>query len=229
MKKVRGFASSFGNSVLRVMRKDLPSEEHKLAWERFEIFLGYRCNFTYLSKVVYTIMFMILGKANYQKSAEYVRKGGEHDEDFYESWYSFLQAMLIVMTFGRIILMGLSYKYPRICRSYIYYQVIYLSLEWCLPRDYGDMEFNVLSSDNVMNFALLYYDFWPSVVASAAPSVFQSMMSVKHYGTPADASLYMSSIAGTVWQFFNFFMLHFVITSVGLLFVWAELMRGGNE
>ena len=24
-------------------------------------------------------------------------------------------------------------------------------------------------------------------------------------------------------------MLHFVITSVGLLFVWAELMRGGNE
>ena len=133
------------------------------------------------------------------------------------------------MTFGRIILMGLSYKYPRICRSYIYYQAIYLSLEWCLPRDYGDMEFNVLSSDNVMNFALLYYDFWPSIVAFAAPSVFQSMMSVKHYGTPADATLYMSSILGAVWQVLNFFMLHFVITSVGLLFVWAELMRGGNE
>ena len=67
MKKVRGYASSFGNSVRRVMRKDLPSEEHKQAWERFETFMGYRCNFTYLSKVVYTIMFMILGKANYQK------------------------------------------------------------------------------------------------------------------------------------------------------------------
>ena len=46
---------------------------------------------------------------------------------------------MICMTLGRILLILVSYKYENICRIYFYYQVVYLTLEWCLPRNYGNM------------------------------------------------------------------------------------------
>ncbi len=68
------------------------------------------------------------------------------------------------MTFGRILLMATSYKNANICRVYIYYQCLYLSLEWLLPRDYGEMQTNVMLLRNLLNFMCLYYDFFTSCV-----------------------------------------------------------------
>ena len=116
-----------------------------------------------------------------------MEKGGRHDEKFFESYYEYLKIALITMSMGRILLMVVSYKNIKICRVYIYYQILYLSLEWLLPRDYGEMQTNVMLSGNVMNFICLYYDFWPSCIWMLVTVVCQASMSVKHYGREVDA------------------------------------------
>ena len=71
---------------------------------------------------------------------------------------------MIVMTFGRLVLIAISFKQIKVCKVYIYYQIIYSLLEECMPRDYGTMQVNIFMTNNVMNFCLLYYNFWPSVI-----------------------------------------------------------------
>ena len=57
----------------------------------------------------------------------------------------------------------------------------------------------------------------------------QSVMSVLHYGEEVNALFYVEVIGGTIWQITNFLLIHFIITSVGLLFVSSEILREGNE
>ena len=62
-----------------------------------------------------------------------------HNEALWCDFSKFLYMAMICMTLGRILLILVSYKYENICRIYFYYQVVYLTLEWCLPRNYGNM------------------------------------------------------------------------------------------
>ena len=111
----------------------------------------------------------------------------------------------------------------------MYYQAVYLTFEWCLPRNYGDMQSQILISQNVLDFSLLYYDFIPAVISLLFPIIMQACMSVIHYGEEVNAVFFADVIGGTLWQMTNFLLIHFVITSVGLLFVSSEMTREGNE
>ena len=71
---------------------------------------------------------------------------------------------MIVMSYARLLLILLSMKKLAICKVYIYYQIVYLMLEQCLPRDYGDMQLKVLMNQTVLDFSLLYFKFWPSCI-----------------------------------------------------------------
>lgn len=162
LKDICNTVKSFWQDVRQVLQKQLPTKEHEDAWKLFERALAIRCNITFVSKVVYMIVMVGIGRANFQTSSNYIDAGEEHNEALVESSFNFLKIVLIVMSLGRIPLIAISFKYSGICRFYFYYQVVYASLEWCLPRDYGAVATNVLFSDNVLNFCLLYYDFWPS-------------------------------------------------------------------
>ena len=220
---------AFSNSFVVVMRRELPTEEHKAAWCRFERLLSFRNNFTFLSKILYTVLWMSIGKANFQKSREYIALGKAHDEEFVAAAFDYLQYTMIAMTFFRVILMGLSYRFPAVCRIYVYYQIVYLSVEWCLPRDYGDMQTSVLYSENVLNFVLLYFDFWPSCLGFIFPCLVQAVMSHLHYDKEVDSFFVAELIFMLVWQFLNLLLCHYVITSVGLLYVTTETMNTSNE
>ena len=146
-----------------------------------------------------------------------------------EKTFDTIRLLMILMSFARLPLILISLKYRGICRFYFYYQVVFLSLEWCLPRNYGEVATNILFSDNVLNFCLLYYDFWPSCIGLLIVSAFQASMSVVHYGQEIDWEFIISFFMLAFWQFFNFLACHFVIISVGLLYVNAEMMRKSHE
>ena len=61
------------------------------------------------------------------------------------------------MTVGRAILMLISFKYQSVCKLYLYYDVIYSLVEMLLPRDYGDIQYELLIRRNIMTFILLYF------------------------------------------------------------------------
>ena len=69
------------------------------------------------------------------------------------------------MTIGRLFLMLISLKNLAICKTYIYYQAVFMIVEMFLPRNYGDMQLKLLMIDNAMNFVLLFHNFWPSCIS----------------------------------------------------------------
>ena len=80
---------------------------------------------------------------------------------------------MIAITFGRLILMVISYKNQAVCKSYIYYQAVFMILEMCLPRNLGDMQLNMLMVRNIFNFLLLYVKFWPNCIVMLSTQLFQ--------------------------------------------------------
>lgn len=56
----------------------------------------------------------------------------------------------------------------------------------------------------------------------------QALMSVLHYNNEVTVVLFAESIMGAIWLMFNFLLIHFVVMSVGLLFVQSEMSREGN-
>ena len=96
-------------------------------------------------------------------------ESNEYNEDLVKSIFPFVKMAIIFMTIGRAILLLISFKKISICKVYIYYQVIYILLELCLPRNHGDMQLKLMLDNNVMSFLLLYFDFWPNCIAMLSP------------------------------------------------------------
>ena len=64
---------------------------------------------------------MIIGQANWQQSSKFIDKNGTHNEELVSKIFPFVQWTMIFMTFGRLVLMLISYKNLAVCKSYIYY------------------------------------------------------------------------------------------------------------
>ena len=68
---------------VNVIQRRFPTDEHRKAWdEDYDKILRYRANFTFLTKIAYFIMFVIMGSANYQKSDDFKEDGGVYNKEF---------------------------------------------------------------------------------------------------------------------------------------------------
>ena len=132
----------------------------------------YRSNLTFISRVIFTSFWMFLGKANFQQSQKFIDDGGTYNTELIDTMFPSIKWAMIILTFGRLICIFISIKKLAICKIYIYYQAIYILLEEFLPRDYGDMQHKLLMANNIMNFGLLYFSFWPGAIFMLATQVF---------------------------------------------------------
>ena len=190
--------------------------------------MHYRANICFISKLVFTSVFIFLGQANWQQSKKYIEKGGEHNEAFVGQIFNIVQYTLISMTIGRLLLMLISLKNLAICKTYIYYQAVFMIVEMFLPRNYGDMQLKLLMIDNAMNFVLLFHNFWPSCISMLSCQLVILATNKLIYEKEVDTEAIVECIGGLVYQFFNFFMINIATNLLGLLFVKAEILRGGN-
>lgn len=98
-----------------------------------------------------------------------------------------------------------------------------------MPRDYGTMQVNIFMTNNLMNFCLLYYDFWPSSICMVLSQAVQMIIISVVYEKPITAGDVGMTIAAMIWQFTNLLLCHLIINSMGMLFVEADILRTGNE
>ena len=189
----------------------------------------YRSNVCFVSKLVFTSLFMILGKSNWQQSQEFIDNEGEHNTDVVSKIFPIVKYAMIAMTVGRLVLMLISYKNLKVCQSYIYYQAAYMILEMCLPRNYGDMQLNMLMVNNVFNFLLLYTNFWPNCIVMLSTQMFQVASNSLVYDKEFNQQVIMQCVISLFYQFLNYFLIHIGTNLVGLLYVEAELLRQGNS
>ena len=72
---------------------------------------------------------------------------------------------MILFTFGRVILFLVSLKYPHVCKSFVYYEVLNLTIEAFLPYDItfnSRMDFIVLLND--ISFITDYFHALPAAI-----------------------------------------------------------------
>ena len=84
--------------------------------------MSYRNNTTFLMVFIQNLVYMSIGKANYQVSKEYFEENREQMENpgMIDAMYPFLKWGIIGINMSRIILILTSVKDLRLCKTYFY-------------------------------------------------------------------------------------------------------------
>ena len=87
-----------------------------------------------------------------------------------EAMFPFLKWGIISINMLRIVLIFLSVKDLRICRTYFFIQQFYVLLEYNLPRNYGTIKADYYTNADVITFTLLYFtnDLWANSIVMVA-------------------------------------------------------------
>ena len=212
-----------------IYNRALPSIEHQIAWKHYEIILHYRANVCFISKLLFTGIFIVLGQANWQQSQKFMAKSDEYNESFVQQVFPIVKWALITMTIGRLLLLLISLKNIQVCRTYLYYQVVFMVVEMLLPVDNGDFQLNRLMMNNAFNFLLLFHNFWPGCLSMLLCQIILLPANYLVYDKEIDSKAVVACLFGLFYQFFNLFMINLGANMLGLLFVNKEILQKGNE
>ncbi len=86
-----------------------------------------------------------------------------------------LSWLIFLFSVARIILFAAALKFPSICRSYLYLELMICALTALAPRSaYLDWDFMIQTylQTIVLNFCLFYCNFWPSLIGSNIVMIF---------------------------------------------------------
>ena len=165
--------------------KPLPSEQHIQSWNRFEnTVLYYRSNVIQLFNVFHWILYVIQGRANFNESEKLLEEdvGGEVDKEVAQAILPYAKWAHITATFFRIVLLAISYKKPRVCRFYFYYELMVVLIDQCMPKNISldRLEFLILLL-NLINFFAFTIDFLPNLIAANVSQIIFTVIWVSVY------------------------------------------------
>lgn len=122
---------------------------------------------------MHMLVFYSIDKANYTVAAKILEigpgttdNGGiKFNEDVAEFLFPIAKWAHIVGSIGRVVLLVISYKKPRISKIYFNYEVVMFLLDQCLVKNtpIDAMNFIMLLS-STLSFVTLYFDFWHSLL-----------------------------------------------------------------
>jgi len=118
---------------------------------------------------------MILGQSTYEQSKEFIEDHGDKydlNEKFTDATFTYFKWAYILLTLGRLPLILIACYKIKLCKFFIYYQMLFSLVEVCLPRDEGTVYQQLLMWVGVINFYLHYFDFWPGVFSILFVQVF---------------------------------------------------------
>ena len=134
------------------------------------------------------------------------------------------------MIFARLILLFLSFKYLRVTKVYIYYNLfVILVCEMGLPNSLGAERIEFIQLSLIIVFCSDFFDFYPSIVCIMIVHLTQIASESILYGNEITTSLVISVLGVCILQFINLFTIHILITKVGMIFVESEIVRIGND
>ena len=91
-----------------------------------------------------------------------------------ENLSQFVTWSILGLVLVRVPIFLLAFKYPVLCRTYFYIEVVICALTTLAPRvahlDWVYMAQSYLQT-NLINFCLFYCDFWPSLICSSVVSI----------------------------------------------------------
>ena len=99
-----------------------------------------------------------------------------------------------------------------------------------MPRDIRlDVVNYILLLVNLINFFSLHFVFWQCMISVSIQRAIFVVIRHKIYMEPIAASTIFDTVLNLCWMAITLSITHFVITSAGLLFIEADILRQGNE
>ena len=107
---------------------------------------------------------------------------------------------MIVLMFGRALMLIVSYKYLPITKFMVYYQLLLaLVTEIGLPLDMGTYAQEFVQVDLLISFILDYFSFYPTTACIILVQASQLPATSLLYGKEITAKLTISIISGCFW------------------------------
>ena len=155
--------------IKRIFKRNLISERHRKAWEKFENeILYYRSNAIFLFHIVHFLLTSISDESIYSQSEKYL-SSDKSQFDTYNAiqFHPYVKMAFIIGNFMRIFLIIASIKQPKICKIYFHYECVMMLLDLSMPRDINLNTVNyILLLVNGLNFCALCYNFWVSLITA---------------------------------------------------------------
>ena len=223
------FQLRFFSKIKSLMLRVGPTEEHKLAWLDFEKVKMYFCNLGMLTNFIQDVAFMAMGRSHYQSSKLYMEEEGNanYNTELAETIFPYCKWILISMTFGRILLMAISYKYLCITKVYFLYQAVFFAIWNSLPNDYGIAQERMVLGWSYLFFLAYTIKYWNCALAWCGVSVYVILV-VRPFMYGAEIK-YLGALFSIGFQLYVFTIIHLFISLTGFMYTEAEILRKGNE
>ena len=98
-----------------------------------------------------------------------------------------------------------------------------------MPRDYGSMRLKLVMQYDLLDFSMLYFHFWPSLIWTMASHFAMFFISLEVYDLEFTHAALNDTIVAGLFQCWNFTVVHLIYTWVGNTFVKTEVTKRGNE
>jgi len=98
-----------------------------------------------------------------------------------------------------------------------------------MPVNKGDHSVELFMMENLLNFYLHFFNFWPNLVCTILAQVSIVVANSLLYLEPVTGIMIVLALGGIAWSFFNFLVTYLIITQIGLNYVQSETVNIGNE
>ena len=117
----------------------MPTAAHEKIWLGYESILIIRANITLTWYIIQNIIwYYVEGRWVVDISRAWIEdENSKLNKDVALAVLPYVHVTLVVMNFGRIVLLIASFWRPNICRYYWYYQLVYYSVRETAPVNYG--------------------------------------------------------------------------------------------
>ena len=77
--------------------------------------------------------------------------------------------------------------------------MVYKLVELCLPRNHGTMHLKMLMSTEIMDFCMLYFDFWSSCFSTLLFQSLQVGFGAYIYNVPVTSGVIFECVSALIW------------------------------
>ena len=207
------------------------SSLHERLWVQFEDMLLVHTWMYCTARNFLWLITAFLGWERYDRFDTYLEeKGGPPaNVDAAVEYYSYAKAILYILYSARFFINIASLKWPKLFKSFYYIELLVFSAETIIPTDLSlayEQMFWILGSYQF--FWLGYFSFWIDLVCLILSFIPMYVGRVFYHEDPLNEVAF-NAILMVPWPTLNIFLIHWVITKFGFLFIDAEMLRLGND
>lgn len=177
---------------------------------------------------VQTFFWVAAGKSPYQAAEIYLPKMTQSaDTEQIIAMMPILKYLYLLLTFGRLALIAVSYKYDRVSKYYFAYQMLFCCVEATFPQNFGDFQIHLALACSYLFYIAFAYNFWSNILCAVLMHAYISFFALSQiHGKEVPLEMFA---ARTFWQILLTILVHCLTAICGQLYSETEILRKDNE